>query len=139
MRARLLAAVAALIPLTAIAADWVLVSDDDELTVEMDRASLKQDGNVVRAWSRWNTKRPTEAYGKTYQSFRALDFYNCVERTSAMRQVAFYSGPNLDGEVVGTQDNSDSELEWTDVPPDAKVETLLDFACKNAPKAAAKK
>lgn len=87
----------------------IVWSDRDTLSV-MDRSSLVRNGNITRAWFRWDALSPDTPFVEFGRSVLLLREADCVDRKARVIAMTFYSGNNL----TGTNSSADSdEAGWT--------------------------
>jgi hypothetical protein len=87
----------------------IVWSDQDTLSV-MDRSSLRRNGNIARAWFRWDALSPDTPFVEYGRSVLLLREADCADRKARIIAMTFYAGNNL----TGTNSSEDSdEAEWT--------------------------
>jgi hypothetical protein len=117
---RLVLTVSLIAATAAIAADWVLVDEDTEGTLYIDRDSVRTTNNgYKRAWDRYDFREP-DTDGDTGR--KALNEYDCREGRFRTLQFSWLSGE----EVTSTNNYPD---EWSDVEPGTFGETMLNYVC----------
>jgi hypothetical protein len=110
-----------LAPASAMAADWVQISADDESSFYFDRGSLKRSGDVVEVVLLWNypelqlTRRPI----KPYLSATRLTRYDCKAGGRANVETTLYRGAMASGEVTEVYRTPDAQIRFEWVNPDA--------------------
>lgn len=113
---------------TSASAQWVFVGENMSRDKSYaDPATKRRTGNVVRMWVLTDYAKSGVIDGKVSFSDRAYTQYDCVERTSQILQLAFFSGKMLNGQLLG----SDNRLRSKDfIAPGTLAEAQLNFACK---------
>lgn len=90
MKLKLLAAVFAVLPLNAMAVNWVEISDTEEASLYLDTDSpFIDDGNVL-VWTLGNLKKDL---GAGAYSFRALWQIDCDRKRMRVLQMPTYEAP----------------------------------------------
>jgi hypothetical protein len=117
------------------AADWRLVSSDDNFVLRVDLESLVVVEDRVRAWSKWTFSQPVQAPDAnppyTFQAYVNLVSYRCADRTFADLQTFTYAG--LDTRApIRTSTYPDEVSRYKSAPPDSHGEALLVFVCAQA-------
>ena len=109
------------------AADWVIVSDNDDYIAYADPATLSREGDRVRMSDLVDLKMPRlSPYGNPHASSTAHSEFDCQK--PRMRTIAFYlhSGQMGEGDVVETVAESNG---WLGVAPETLLGVLWKFAC----------
>jgi hypothetical protein len=123
-----------LLPVTAMAREWVEISADPESAFYFDRDSLKRDGEIVEALLLWNfpdvqlTRPPI----KPYLSATRLTRYNCTAGGRADVETTLYRGAMASGEVTEVYRTPDAELRFEWVNPEAPGGESMRQVCKAA-------
>jgi hypothetical protein len=100
----------------ALAADWVLVSMNDEAVGSVDRTSIKQVGSYKRAWDKIVYNNHPE-----YKELVSLTEYDCAGgRSRDIQTTGYYQNGKSDTIGVG---------EWRFATPDSTGETKLNYVC----------
>jgi hypothetical protein len=108
---------------TAPESNWIQVYVTESLTISVDKASLKRNGDIVAAWEAIIDK-------KERKSFKTLTEYNC--KTNQRRALSMSGYQSLD--FTGKSTTYSPQKDWSYVVRDTNGEDLIAFACKNAPK-----
>ena len=88
----------------------------------------------MRAWARTVFAEPQESAGVKYLSDRSRVYFDCAERRMALKQLTYFADKEFNEVVYSRPSTDDAVLNWVDVAPDTVGESLLEFACSNAPK-----
>ena len=121
----------AVVTLSAMTSDWLLISQNDKSKTYVQLTSVSKHDKLMKAWFRTEFKSPQirESGSKEYQSMQELDYFNCVERASAVSRLNFFSGLFDSGEVVGRVYFPIEELQFSEVAFDPTEETKMNFVC----------
>jgi hypothetical protein len=115
------------------AAEWRNVARSDlHSDVAVDTGSLKRDGAIARARTKWEVYDPqrlTENPDTPYLSSDQLEYYNCESGAWAWKTVTFYTGRNLSGRVVRHVTKPDADLVWKDAALDSVGKDLIEYVC----------
>mgnify|MGYP001774390681 CR=1 FL=1 len=106
------------------AADWLKVTDDNDVTVYMDKESITIKGKVIDYWEKWNYKKTQTKNGKPYISVLAYRHIDCKEKTYGFRSVTWYDN---DGNIVESQDFT--SILMVPIRPDSGIDVLSKKAC----------
>lgn len=109
------------------AADWVIVSDDDDYIAYADPATISREGDRVRMSDLVDLKMPRPSpYGNPHASSTAHSEFDC--QNPRIRTIAFYlhSGQMGEGDIVETVAESNG---WLPVAPGTLLSRLWKFAC----------
>ncbi|MGE5241751.1 MAG: surface-adhesin E family protein [Bacteroidota bacterium] len=117
--------------LSAMTSDWLLISQNDKSKTFVQVTSVSPRGKLMKAWFRSEFKSPQirESGSKEYRSMAELAYFNCVERTSAISRLNFFSGYFNSGEVVGQVYFPIEELQFSAVASDVDERAKLNFVC----------
>lgn len=108
---------------TAPEPNWVKLGVTESLTISVDKASLKRNGDIVTAWESYVDK-------KDKKSTKILSEYNCKTNQTKTLSATVY--PNM--EFSGRPTTYPPQKEWSYVVRETLGEDLISYACKNAPK-----
>jgi hypothetical protein len=120
---RAIAAVLLMTLMTPALAEWTSVySTDDGGEVFVDLSSIRRTPPTVRVWRmmRYSKISPSGA-----GSFRKLTIFDCIEERYRDLQTTFFTGPDVDGKMLGEAGEGD----WKYVPPDTLLSVLLRRVC----------
>lgn len=119
----------AMLPTSALCAEWVKAAWSDGAIMYIDASSVKREGGKVRAWVLSDFSSLQTAGEITYMSSNRLDLFNCKESTSVLLAANLYSGGGGAGEMVASEQWSESEQSTTYLAPDSKGEAIMKQAC----------
>ena len=123
------------LPISSNAAEWVYVGSGGggDLSVWVDKDSMRRSGSKVKTWSRWTYKKPKllseSGPARYFQGMQALEVYLCDERSGTHLQVIKYADTDFSDQVEARTYPDDAKR-YEDVVPDSLGEKLLKFACK---------
>ena len=111
-------------------AEWVkLVSaGEGEVTVYVDPASIKREGNVVEFSALFDYATVRTLSGAPFQSATMQEEIDCAGRQSRTLAVSSHSEPMAGGHIVSTA--TGGYLPWTPIDPQGIVATIFKFVCK---------
>ena len=125
-----------LLPMAAVAREWIEISADAESAFYFDRDSLKRDGAVVEVLLLWNfpevqlTRRPV----KPYLSATRLTRYDCKAGGRANVETTLYRAAMASGEVTEVYRTPDAEIHFEWVNPQAPGGESMRRVCEAAAK-----
>jgi hypothetical protein len=123
----------ALFACQANAADWRVIDKSDDVVRMMDYGSVVTTAKgYTKAWILTTYAKPTSTVGYPtvlYRSSKALNYYNCAERTTFGSQELLFDDVDGTGGVVRTNSWTLKESEFLEVAPDSVGELLLETAC----------
>jgi hypothetical protein len=126
-----------LLPVVSSATTWVDVAGSDEVTVFVDRDSLRRSGSIVKSWLQWKWGAPQEVPGmspaKTFKLEKQLQISDCSEGTLAIAQGIRYAddaGLNIVDSYVVPK----NQWEFSEAAPETNGESIIRFVCKNSVK-----
>ena len=104
--------------------NWVMVGEGDNGILQMDKTSLKRDGEIVSVWV-----AQTLTVNKQNMSVKSLREYNC--KTGQFRNLSrtVFAKPDFSGDVADLGPTG-----WDYAIRGSLGENALIYACKNAPK-----
>lgn len=111
---------------------WLRVLTGDDYVVLLDIKSMQgaKGNGHAKAWTLWIYQEPKQlSSGKRYYSNAQLNYYNCRNRTSGIKQIIFRGSQTQDTPPIHTISFSDPEVEMTDPPPESNGEYLLELVC----------
>ena len=123
---RLLLGLMLLVTATAASAEWTAVGENEDITLYVDRATIRRSGNFVKMWSLFDSKKAEVFAGKVFLSRRTQDEYDCKEERRRFLAFTTFSGQMLSGAV--NYNDSDTE-KWVPVAPGSIGETQWKIAC----------
>jgi len=107
-------------------AEWTVEGRNEELTLYVDRATIRKNGNFVKMWSLVDYKKAKVIGGKSNLSQRSQWEFDCKEEKSRGLAITNFSGQMGSGAVNYT--DSDTE-KWVPVAPGSGDELLWKIAC----------
>ena len=111
-------------------AEWVkLVSvGAGEVTVYVDPASIKREGNVVVVSTLFDYATVRTLSGAPFQSATMEDEIDCAGKQSRTLAVTSHSEPMAGGHIVSTA--TGGYLPWTPIDPQGIFSAIFKFVCK---------
>jgi len=85
------------------AANWLRLTQHDQIEIYVDEASVRKHGKLMQAWDRKDYPSPQTAIFapfEQYRSMKALGYYDCAKKKAALRELVLYADPHLSGKVV---------------------------------------
>lgn len=122
------------ISLAADASNWVLLTRHDDTEIYADDASVFKRGHLTLAWDRTDypsSQTMTFSPFKQFRSMKALGYYNCAEKTGALRELILYADAGGSGEVVAHVTVPVDHLDFKAMVPGTVGEVLLRYVCGN--------
>jgi len=109
-------------------AEWVLVSGNDAtgLSVYVDTATLRRNGNLAKMWQLYDYKTVQTVAGDSLLSFKRFNEYDCAEARTRMLGYTWFSGNMGNGSVVYS---TTEHQPWEPVVPRTINRTLWNVAC----------
>ena len=108
----------------ASAANWVHLGTSTSRTdFYLDVDSVRNQGSYVAAWEKRDATRDASV---DFREAKALYYYNCSARTTALKQWIMY---DAQGSVTASSTNPDYRLEWSEAIPETVSETFLNAVC----------
>lgn len=104
-------------------AEWVEVGESDSLSLYIDPATIRKDGNLRRVWVIHDLKQRDK---DGVMSLRGLLEYDCKEARSRDLSSSTHSGPMAGGKML---DSYSSRGNWNYIPPGTTGEAVLKFVC----------
>jgi hypothetical protein len=128
-----LAVVLSLASHLAVAADWIEVAGNEDVTVYVDRDSIRRVGVRVKTWLKWQWAKeqdvPNSYPTKKYVSEKQLQISDCQRGMLAIAQGVRYS--NAAGtDVADSYTIEEKNWRFSEVVPETIGETILRTACK---------
>jgi len=111
-------------------ADWVkLVSvGEGEVTVYVDPASIKREGNVVEFSALFDYATVRTLSGAPFQSATMQEEIDCAGKQSRTLAVSSHSEPMAGGHIVSTA--TGGHVSWIPIAPQSIVSAIFKFVCK---------
>lgn len=116
------------------ASDWTMLGSDNEGNAWLvDRASIVQDGHLMKAWKRIEFKQPKPypPNGELISSALFLDLTNCTRREVGVKASKLL---RKNGSTISAHEDVDARIEWQSVAPDTLVEKSMIFVCAKSSK-----
>ena len=104
-------------------ADWIQISNNDDVIFFMDNASIRKDGNFRKVWELQNLKKKHETGAL---SFRGRYEYDCKQERNRNLSISSHSYRFAGGTVLVTLDNVGA---WEEIPPDSPASKYLKIVC----------
>lgn len=104
-------------------ADWVAVSESDELVAYIEPSSIRSNGNLRMVWQLQDLKQRTE-HG--VMSRRMLVEYDCKDERFRILAIATHSEPMAGGKTLVIRDKPG---EWSPFRPATPAEDTLEIVC----------
>ena len=120
----------ALLAPTIAQAEWVRLASagEGEVTVYVDPASIKREGNVVEFSALFDYATVRTLSGAPFQSATMQEQIDCAGRQSRTLAVSSHSEPMAGGHIVSTA--TGGYLPWTPIDPQSIVAAIFKFVCK---------
>ena len=121
-----------LLPPALAQAEWTWVStlSGGEVTVYVDSATIKRNGNVVEFSTLIDYATVRTLSGAPFQSATMQDEIDCARKRSRTLAVSSHSEAMAGGHVVST---STGYAAWAPVAPKTVPAAILKFVCKKKP------
>lgn len=104
-------------------AEWVAVSESNDLIAYIEPASIRKNGNFRKVWQVQNLKQRDE-HGA--MSRRLLIEYDCKDERFRVLLTSTHSEPMAAGKTLVS---SDEPSGWTPFRPDTPAEDTLEIVC----------
>ena len=104
-------------------AEWTLVGPNDDITLYVDRTTIRRNGNFVKMWSLFDY---IKVEGPRHLSTRSQSEFDCKGEKMRTLALTSFSGQMLSGTVNYTDSITG---EWTAVAPQSMGETMWKIAC----------
>jgi hypothetical protein len=112
-------------------AEWQFISEaSNGAKFFMDLSTKRQQGKYTLVWSRVDYPDVEIIYGKTFNSFRVLDVYDCSEFRTGAKSIVFYFGKLGYGDVVHKQNLEMPEVKFGDVVPETIEDIKFKRVCR---------
>ena len=113
-------------------AEWTYItrSSDNELTISIDKSSIRQIKNKVRFWTLNDyveiQKKDNNISYLSSTSFQEID---CIERTGDIIEVTYFNRSEAKGKIVDRVDFSNIPGP-RNIRPDSLIDEIRKFVCK---------
>lgn len=95
-----------------------------------------REGNIVALWLRYEYREAqTDQPGLNYKSFVEREIFDCGNVKYKIVAEIYYSESNLGGVSRAPYEYDEAKVGWTAAIPGTLGDSLLDWACKAAPRA----
>lgn len=120
----------ALLVSTLAQAEWVKVISVSagEVTVYVDPASIKREGNVVEFSALFNYATVRTLSDAPFQSATMQEEVDCAGKQSRTLAVTSHSEPMAGGHIVSTA--TGGHVPWTPIAPESIVSAIFKIVCK---------
>lgn len=130
MKLRFLIAALTLWSTAAIAQNWVLIAQDDEVSMYVNEVVKRLAGNQRRYWVVYDHKQPKTHTSGNYLSSLGLFIGDCTDDKTQTLNFWFYSAPMAKGLIVDSVPRSELENRgWNYTLPGSPGDKILRFAC----------
>ena len=109
-------------------AEWILISENDQLILYSNPVTIIKSGNMVRMIRLTNFKTAQRINGKSYLSTKRQDEYDCLKQRYRIIYVNAYTENMGDGKVVIRVINKPDD--WKLVSSGSQGEAVWSFACE---------
>ena len=110
-----------------VAAAWPLLgSTEGAADIYIDRATISKSGHTVKMWIMEDYKGPRTFSGKTFQSAKLQQEYDCKDGQRRTVQSTLHSAQKGNGTVVHT---GSQPTAWRPITADTVAETMWKMAC----------
>jgi surface-adhesin protein E len=118
---------------TGIAADWVKVGKNSEMSVYIDTLSLQRDGQKVKIWEQYVFTHLQALQGSksTYEVVMALKAYRCDVRTGIILQLSYYTDATSNKPFANFS-FPDNNSDYKNIGPDSMANYVFKFVCREA-------
>jgi hypothetical protein len=118
---------------SSIAADWVKVGQNSEMSAYIDTLSLQRAGQKVKIWEQYVFTHPQAIKGSksTYEVIMMLKAYRCDERTDIILQLSYYTDATFN-KPFANDSFPDNHSDYKNIKPDSMADFVLKFVCSNA-------
>ena len=110
----------------AASAAWTVEGESEELTLYVDRSTIRRSGNLVKMWNLFDYKTVNVFSGQSTLSSRFQSEYDCKEERARSLAFTTFSGQMLSGAVNSSIDYTEK---WMAVAPGSVGVTLWKIAC----------
>lgn len=118
---------------SSIAADWVKIGQNSEMSVYIDTLSLQRTGQKVKIWEQYVFTHLQAIPGSksTYKVVMALKAYGCDERTDIILQLSYYTDATFN-KPFANYSFPDNQSDYKKIEPDSMANSVLKFVCREA-------
>lgn len=109
-------------------AEWILISENDQLILYSNPVTIIKSGNMVRMIRLTNFKTAQRINGKSYLSTKRQDEYDCLKQRYRIIYVNAYTENMGEGNVVIRVINKPDD--WKLISSGSQGEAVWSFACE---------
>jgi len=109
-------------------AEWILISENDQLILYSNPVTIIKSGNMVRMIRLTNFKTAQRINGKSYLSTKRQDEYDCLKQRYRIIYVNAYTENMGEGKVVIRVINKPDD--WKLISSGSQGEAVWSFACE---------
>ena len=109
-------------------AEWILISENDQLILYSNPVTIIKSGNMVRMIRLTNFKTAQRINGKSYLSTKRQDEYDCLKQRYRIIYVNAYTENMGEGKVVIRVINKPDD--WKLISSSSQGEAVWSFACE---------
>jgi Surface-adhesin protein E len=119
---------------SSIAADWVKVGQNNEMSSYIDTLSLQRTGQKVKIWEKYVFTQPQAIKGSksTYKVVMIQKAYRCDERTDIILAISYYIDDATFNKPFANDSFPDNQSDYKNIQPDSIAEYVLKFVCREA-------
>jgi hypothetical protein len=109
---------------------WELVHTFSDSQVYLQRSIKPSEGSVVQVWSsvNFNSEQVDQNIGR-YQSWKALEIFDCDKVKHGYVSFTYYSAKNRQGNVVNSMSRQLSEVTYKDIGSGTVSALFFALAC----------
>ena len=109
---------------------WIVYTNDEEITIYVDSSTIKRDGNFVDFWVIHNFKLPSvEVFGSKVTSTKGRTRYDCKNELQHTLFVTAYDGEKGTGRVLVVQNYINEKPSWSPIIPDSPNMIIFKRLC----------
>lgn len=121
---------------SSIAADWVKVGQNSEMSVYINTLSLQRTGPKVNIWEKYvfTDSQAIKGSKSTYKVVTMLKAYRCDEKSDIILQLNYYADATFN-KPFASDSFPDNHSDYKNIKPDSIANRVLKFVCsETAPK-----
>jgi len=118
---------------TGIAADWVKVAQNSEMSTYIDTLSRQRAGQEVKIWEQYVFTHPQAINDSkaTYKVLMMLKAYRCDEKTDLILQLSYYTDATFN-KPFANDSFPDNHSDYKNIKPGSIADFVLKFVCSEA-------
>jgi hypothetical protein len=118
---------------SSIAADWVKIGQDSEMSAYIDSLSVQKTGPKVKILEQYVFTNPQAIKGskETFKIVTMLKAYRCDERTDIILQISYYTDATFK-KPFANDSFPDNHSDYKKIKPDSIADYVLKFVCREA-------